>query len=346
MKAQSSSLYLRVALFTIFVPNMKTNFFLLATMLCFSILFSCTDVQRDNPDDEKSINHKGSSSSLKSSSSSARASSSSSKPSSSSSVKVSSSSSISSGSVSPYRLVCEVNVDTGIADEPISEYDMPEVMCIINKEEFFLEPEYDFEWIDAPNWDAPKAGTYSKIKVKVNNDAEVCQGLTATCSGTLTILKGISSNSTPRSSSSAFIYSSSSKPSSSSSTTSSGGGGNCKSGETRGDMCLWNAGGDCWPLSGADEEARRSNCAQNAWIFQGGAMGEDTGCRGGTFICGKDNNPPKGGAPSLGCCHWETESDCWDIYTEEDVIACGEDNNKFSNTPCPNKGGTCPSSIK
>ncbi|MDR2583893.1 MAG: hypothetical protein LBC75_10470, partial [Fibromonadaceae bacterium] len=188
---------------------MKTNHFLsFAAMLCISLLFSCTEVQRDNPDDEKSINYKGSSFSLKSSSSSSvRVSSSSSTSSSSSSVKVSSSSSMSSSSSSPYRLVCEVVVDTGIADEPIYEYDMPEVICIENKskDEFILEPEYDFQWVNAPNWDAPKAGTYSKIQVKVNNDAEVCRGLTATCSGTLTILKGSSSSVVPSSSSSSSI---------------------------------------------------------------------------------------------------------------------------------------------
>ncbi|MDR2581874.1 MAG: hypothetical protein LBC75_00150 [Fibromonadaceae bacterium] len=315
-----------------------------AAMLCIAMLFSCTEVQRDNPWDEHGTNYKGSSSSDKpSSSSSARVSSSSSKPSSSSYAAVLSSSSTPSSSSSPYRLVCEVTVDTGIADESIYEYDMPEVICIENKSkyEFILEPEYDFQWINAPNWDAPKVGTYSKIQVKVNNDAEVCQGLTATCSGTLTILKGISSSSsTPRSSSSTKVSSSSSELRSSSSKTSSGGGGTCASTETRGDMCLWNAGGDCWPLFGSDD-TKRSNCAQNGWIFEGGVEGDGTGCIGGTFICGRDNNPPKGSVPSIGCCHWENK-DCYDIYTEDDKNKCIAEENKFWDTQCPDKFGSCP----
>ncbi|MCL1957392.1 MAG: fibrobacter succinogenes major paralogous domain-containing protein [Fibromonadales bacterium] len=203
---------------------MVLRFSLFAGVLLF---MSCSVPERDNPEDQRSKKYRSSSSVAKSSGSVALFSSSSKQSSSSqssSSAVVSSSSSMPSSSSSPYRLVCEVTEYTGIADEPI--YDMPEVICIENKskDEFILEPEYDFQWINAPNWNAPKAGTYSKIQVKVNSDAVVCQGLTATCSGTLTISKPSSSSSVPpssssvaKSSSSAAVSSSSSKPSSSSS---------------------------------------------------------------------------------------------------------------------------------
>ena len=158
----------------------------------------------------------------------------------------------------------------------------------------------------------------------------------------------LSSSSVRSSSSSATLvpYSSSSKASSSSrsnntpSSSSVASSGDCGS---TGDMCLWNTGGDCWPIYDATD---RSRCASYAWIFQGGIDGEGTACSGGTFICGKDNNPPSGGATSIGCCHWETETKCWDVYTTLEKEDCSNGNNRFTSTRCPDKNGTCPASIR
>jgi len=135
--------------------------------------------------------------------------------------------------------------------------------------------------------------------------------------------------------------SSSSKTSSSSAASS---GSTCNSNEQRGTLCLWNGSGDCWPL--VDQETR-NNCAKNAWIFNGGTQGEGTLCKGGTFVCGKDNSPPTSIATSLGCCRWYTEPNkCWDVYNEDDKYECMDDpdgnGNRFWSAKCPDKSGTCP----
>ena len=149
-----------------------------------------------------------------------------------------------------------------------------------------------------------------------------------------------SSSSVAPSSSSAVPSSSSAEPSSSSarsSSSGSGGGGKC----AEGTMCLWNEGGDCGPLSDSD----RTSCEYFAWVFKGGNEGKGTLCKGGTFIngCGKNNNPPTTVITSKGCCKWETETKCWDIFTDEDITNCRDGSNKYWFSACPEpKDGTCP----
>jgi hypothetical protein len=103
------------------------------------------------------------------------------------------------------------------------------------------------------------------------------------------------------------------------------------------EMCLWPSG-DCWPVG--DE---RDNCSRNGWIFDGGTQGEGTACSGGTFTgTGKDQNPPTGSATSLGCCKWDTETKCWDVFDSEAVSDCSGGDNQFWSSACPDKQGTCP----
>ncbi|MDR3011859.1 MAG: hypothetical protein LBU70_01440 [Chitinispirillales bacterium] len=108
------------------------------------------------------------------------------------------------------------------------------------------------------------------------------------------------------------------------------------------EMCLWNAGGDCWPLSAAE----RANCATNGWIFNGGAEGTGTMCAGGTFSGeGRDQNPPTTAATSLGCCRWadnNLQGSCWDVFLPQEVADCSGGLNTFWMGACPGTEGTCP----
>ena len=107
------------------------------------------------------------------------------------------------------------------------------------------------------------------------------------------------------------------------------------------EMCLWNGAGDCWPLSASD----RDNCKKNAWIFNGGEEGKGTMCAGGTFTGEGKNSTPPSGTPlsSLGCCLWaDTETKCWDVYTDAEVSDCKGGVNKFWSGSCPDSEGACP----
>jgi len=123
--------------------------------------------------------------------------------------------------------------------------------------------------------------------------------------------------------------------------TSPGGGGDPT--PSTGDMCLWSAGGDCWPVPDATSGKTVADCEALAWHFRGGTQGEGTFCAGGTFVAGKTDTPPTSGGPSLGCCKWSTETQCYDVYTQTEVTDCGYGSNQFWAGACPDKQGTCPS---
>jgi len=269
-----------------------------------------------------------------------------------SSVSSSQSAEPSSSSESPYTLSCKILPanSTFPVGVKIPVERRPELKCIEkNGNVIPLDNDLDVgKWTNNPAWNGPSALIYDNILVKVERDDKgPCHGLEVKCEGTITISAPSSSSYSPppppsNSSSSPSTTSSSSKASSASTTPSSSsaasGGGACSSNETRGNMCLWNAGGDCWPLNSSE----RDNCGKNAWIFQGGTEGAGTACSGGTFICGKNNSPPTGSAASLGCCKWETETKCWDVYTTQEKTDCSGGSNRFWNQNCPNKDGGCP----
>jgi len=126
---------------------------------------------------------------------------------------------------------------------------------------------------------------------------------------------------------------------SASSTSSASGGGNC----SQGTMCLYN-NGDCWPT---DTQTKKDNCARDNWLYKGGDQGEGTLCNGGTFItgCGINNTPPTTvSTTSKGCCRWNKTiyTQCWDVFTDEEVSDCKGDNNQYWSSKCPNRDGGCP----
>jgi len=250
----------------------------------------------------------------------------------------------------PYKVECKLKVTTGAQGVAIPESDWPEVKCIKKDDgssvgNFDLKE--DVKWSGDPPWSTsywknPPGGTYL-IRVEIFDDATVveCRKLKADC-GTLTITAPIPPSST------SYIYippSSTSyvppPPESSSSKGSSSASGNnsaCGS-DGRGNMCLWNGGGACWPIK---DQADRNNCGKDAWIFQGGTEGETTACSGGTFICGIDNNPPTTASTSKGCCRWNNSTQCWDVYSDQQKTDCSGGNNKYWSQACPNKEGACP----
>jgi len=260
----------------------------------------------------------------------------------------------SSAGESLYTLECNIINSTfpsGI--KKIEIKDRPEVKCKVKATGavITLDENTDFfYWSNDPPWNPPAVGTYNDIRIRIDrayDGTRECQGMEVKCNGTITITGTVtpssssrpptpSSNSTPSSSSrpsSSSVASSSSRASSSSANNS----GTCGS---TGTMCLWDAAGGCWKIK---DQAERENCAKNGWIFDGGDEGATTACKGGTFICGKDNNPPKGGATSLGCCRWDDgKNQCWNIYSDTDVTNCKSGNNKFWNQKCPDTNGTCP----
>ena len=126
---------------------MVLRFFLLSIFL----FLSCTEGQRDNPDDRESKNYVGVSSS---------------------SVVVSRSSS----SLATYTLACAAVPSTGIVSTTVIP---PVVTCN------GIVVGYGLDWTSAPNWNNPAIGTYSNISVMANYGE--CNGKTASCSGTLTV---------------------------------------------------------------------------------------------------------------------------------------------------------------
>jgi len=275
---------------------------------------------------------------------------------SSASLPSSSSEEYSSSGESPYTLECNILPanSTFPPGVKIPKEKRPELKCKekANGASTTLDNDNDVgKWTNQPIWNGPEAGTYNNIMVKVERDDKgPCHGLEVKCNGTITVTAPSSSSTPPppppppppSSSSQSHTTTPSSSSRSSSSSSASSGGGACGS-DSRGDNCLWNGAGDCWPIKNADD---RANCGKNAWIYQGGTTGEGTACKGGTFVCGKDSSPPSGGKTSLGCCHWETETKCWDVYEEKEKTDCSGGNNKFSSTKCPDKEGTCPSGIR
>jgi len=226
----------------------------------------------------------------------------------------------------------------------------PELKCINKNSAEVIDLDSDGDvgdWFNAPSWSGPSAGEYNNIRVRVDRDEKTdpCHKLEANCEGKITIIGNpipSSSSYTPpppqSSSSSAPVITPSSSSKAVSSSSAASGGGVC--GEGQGNMCLWNAAGDCWPVNSADE---KKNCGKNGWLFQGGDQGEGTACKNGTFICGKDNNPPAGGATSLGCCKWASETKCYNIYTQKEKDDCsGSSTDKYWSQACPDKNGGCP----
>jgi hypothetical protein len=100
--------------------------------------------------------------------------------------------------------------------------------------------------------------------------------------------------------------------------------------------CLYGSG-DCWP-------ADSKNC-EGGWQYEGGTTGEGTLCSGGSYIGPgpkTTGDPPTSLKPSLGCCKWDTETLCWDVFTQAEASDCGTGDNQFWSSACPDKQGTCP----
>jgi len=272
----------------------------------------------------------------------------------------------SSSSESPYFLTCDVVVNKIVLpsklNAEIKDEDRPAVKCkakdggaevatltgsVIN----WTKAGKIFSWVKASIPEIIGIHADNSIQVEIKNEAEVlCKGEKASCKGELEICySGECLGDPPKPSSSSVASSSSSSvyvpppvTSSSSSVNSGTGVSPCPSNITQGDMCLWNGAGDCWKI----EASRRSECGQNAWVFQGGTEGAGTACKGGTFICGKDKNPPtSGGASSLGCCKWDKNgSKCYNVYTQEDKNNCSGNSSEhqYWSSACPDTEGACP----
>ncbi|MDR3001746.1 MAG: T9SS type A sorting domain-containing protein [Fibromonadaceae bacterium] len=71
--------------------------------------------------------------------------------------------------------------------------------------------------------------------------------------------------------------------------------------------------------------------------------GVNCGAAGGTWQAG--NNPNR---TSLGCCKWDVETQCWDIWSDaedaqQQVTDCQGGDNQYWAAKCPNEGtGQCP----
>ena len=109
------------------------------------------------------------------------------------------------------------------------------------------------------------------------------------------------------------------------------------------EMCLWSAGGGCWPIT---DEAERANCVASGWVFLGGTEGAASMCEGGTFTGdGRDPNPPTTPQQVLGCCLWAVETSCNNVYSEQEVLDCSGGGNQFWPVACPtNTANNCPPS--
>jgi hypothetical protein len=81
-----------------------------------------------------------------------------------------------------------------------------------------------------------------------------------------------------------------------------------------------------------------SDAVQNC--IDGGIYYTDAAC---TNWSGQGRNP---NARALGCCKWDTGSECWTIWegSEQEVEDCsGGDNTYWAGSACPNSTGGCPS---
>ena len=121
-----------------------------------------------------------------------------------------------------------------------------------------------------------------------------------------------------------------------------GGGG----GGTGPEFCLWNEMGECWPIEaegGQTAAQRRTACARDAWVFSNvPSSGQGAGgfCRGGTFVTGKDNNPPTSRPTGDDfCCQWNSgDAQCW--TTVGDCVGARGGFRSWPGACTPN--GTCP----
>jgi hypothetical protein len=110
-------------------------------------------------------------------------------------------------------------------------------------------------------------------------------------------------------------------------------------------MCLWNAAGSCWPVPSSDGKTVE-DCVRDGWLYNGGTEGANSYCSGGAFSGqGKNQTPPApgGNTVSLGCCKWDSGTQCWDIFTETEKTDCSGGSNQFWSGACPDQQGTCPS---
>jgi len=266
----------------------------------------------------------------------------------------------SSSSESPYFITCDVvvpKITVKWTDQSVADSLRPVVKCKAKEggAEVYTFTGSSISWTKDGklfSWRSISEilGVHNDGSIQVEiNDTE-CKGGKASCKGELEICySGECRGDPPKPSSSSVASSSSSSvyvpppaTSSSSSVNSGTGVSPCPSNITQGDMCLWNGAGDCWKI----EASRRSECGQNAWVFQGGTEGAGTACKGGTFICGKDKNPPtSGGASSLGCCKWDKNgSKCYNVYTQEDKNNCSGNSSEhqYWSSACPDTEGACP----
>jgi len=125
------------------------------------------------------------------------------------------------------------------------------------------------------------------------------------------------------------------------------GSGDKDEGESCGSYCLWDTGCTAINTDPAGQygnpitscSAAIENCEAN------GSRYSDAACN--NFVGGNDPN-----RQALGCCKWETESQCWTIWSgvdpsdgkdgSEKVSDCQGGSNQFWNGKCPSEG-TCPS---
>jgi len=128
----------------------RGTYMVLRFFILAALLFvTCAEGERDNPDDRESRYYRGGSSSSKQSSSSSAI----------------------------HTLACAAVPSTGIAGTTIIP---PVVTCN------GMVVGYGLDWEGAPNWNNPAIGKYSNISV-ISSYGE-CNGKTARCSGTLTVI--------------------------------------------------------------------------------------------------------------------------------------------------------------
>jgi len=110
--------------------------------------------------------------------------------------------------------------------------------------------------------------------------------------------------------------------------------------------CKWAS--SCHPLKNQTEYDK---CKKDGSVFKtvpDAGVGDGKSCQGGTWN-GEGKNP---NAVVLGCCQWNTGTECWEIFDEIDedgktgaqrVENCKSGSNKFWNGVCPAPNdGTCP----
>jgi hypothetical protein len=123
----------------------------------------------------------------------------------------------------------------------------------------------------------------------------------------------------------------------------------CQAGGTGQDQvefCLWNDGGECWPITAEGSQTvaqRREACARDGWVFRNATQGESTFCLpGGIFTGdGKNDSPPTQQIGVMGCCDWSGEPDnCWGNTSE--VGCLGGGGQRWRPGTCGSSDGTCP----